>query len=187
MLLTCDAVEQVVAPRQLHGSFSVCIPWSASRGNEAGGVGAVGGPEARGVPALALKRRGFGGGCGSADRYAIGRWGEALVYQLLMLTRPASVVEWPNLDGESKSFYDFCVMQTDRGGDARRGSGGAVAGTRLSTAEYIEVWPERAARHSSIRRERETYVPAVDDACRHVVWYLTAGHFLPPLVYDTVS
>ena len=181
MLLTCDAVEQVVAPRQLHGSFSVCIPWSASRGNEAGGVGAVGGPEARGVPALALKRRGFGGGYGSADRYAIGRWGEALVYQLLMLTRPASVVEWPNLDGESKSFYDFCVMQTDRGGDARSGAGGAVAGTRLSTAEYIEVGPERAACHSSIRRERETYVAAVDDACRHIVWYLAAAcHSLPP-------
>ena len=38
---------------------------------------------------------------------------QALVYQMLLHTRPSSIVEWPNKEGESRSFYDMCVKDVE--------------------------------------------------------------------------
>ena len=44
--------------------------------------------------------------CDASDARAVGRWGEALVYNYLLATRPGWTVTWLNEREESLSFYD---------------------------------------------------------------------------------
>jgi len=143
-------------PSSLHESYSVCIPWTASitcdpsnlgaPGVHSGAVGGRGGVQGRGdgggIPRLALSK-----GLSTVEYIeAIGRWGEALVYQMLKLTRPRSVVEWLNLNGESKGFYDLSVTSLEPGNSDVDMSCGSrpecqapIRRPKLSTVEYIEV------------------------------------------------
>jgi len=44
------------------------------------------------------------------DTYSIGRWGESLVYQYLVLKENKSTVSWMNLDTETRASYDITVI-----------------------------------------------------------------------------
>ena len=44
------------------------------------------------------------------DTYSIGRWGESLVYQYLVLKENKSTVTWMNLDTETRASYDITVI-----------------------------------------------------------------------------
>ena len=44
------------------------------------------------------------------DTYSIGRWGESLVYQYLVLKEYKSRVTWMNLDTETRASYDITVI-----------------------------------------------------------------------------
>ena len=57
-------------------------------------------PPARALAACAPWR------CDASDARAVGRWGEALVYNYLLATRPGWTVTWLNEREESLSFYD---------------------------------------------------------------------------------
>ena len=45
--------------------------------------------------------------CG--DHNSVGRWGEALVYNFLLFTRPEVEVKWMNVDEESNAYYDMVM------------------------------------------------------------------------------
>ena len=45
----------------------------------------------------------------SCDHHAVGRWGEALVYNFLLLTRPEAEITWMNIDNESNAYYDIVM------------------------------------------------------------------------------
>ena len=72
-----------------------------------------------------------------------------ILKQMLKLTRPTSIVDWLNLEGESRGFYDLSVTSLepgDHGTDMHRGrdlSGSRpvltapVRRPKLSTVEYI--------------------------------------------------
>lgn len=47
----------------------------------------------------------------SGDHTAIGRWGEALVYQYLLLSRPKDTVEWVNLEVHAYSFSTLSLLK----------------------------------------------------------------------------
>jgi hypothetical protein len=96
-----------------------------------------------GVPPLQLD---------TSDQRAVGRWGEALVYQYLLLASGAALgggggggggngqgsvdVEWANERGESRAFYDIKLTPRQGGGGSSLGLGGAPM---LSRTVYVEV------------------------------------------------
>lgn len=62
------------------------------------------------------------------DSQAVGRWGEALVYQYLLHSSPlGSVVNWLNQDEESRACYDFILHAP---------SGSQVSAARASRAHH---------------------------------------------------
>ena len=60
---------------------------------------------------------------------------QALVYQMLLHTRPSSIVEWPNKEGESRSFYDMCVKDVE---DTRPHHGCPRSGDDQAAAPVME-------------------------------------------------
>ena len=50
----------------------------------------------------------------SIDIRDVGRWGEALVYQYLVLEYPTATVTWVNHDSETMSCYDIRIEQPMR-------------------------------------------------------------------------
>ena len=53
--------------------------------------------------------------CDASDARAVGRWGEALVHNYLLATRPGWTVTWLNEREESLSFYDVKLGARLRG------------------------------------------------------------------------
>ena len=71
----------------------------------------------------------------TTDRAAVGRWGEALVYNYLLATLPPErAVTWLNRTEETRAPYDLTICE--RGKSAHRGGGG----TRSSgVSVFVEV------------------------------------------------
>ena len=71
----------------------------------------------------------------TADRAAVGRWGEALVYNYLLATLPPErAVTWLNRTEETRAPYDLTVCE--RGKSAHRGGGGTSSS---AVSIFIEV------------------------------------------------
>ena len=75
----------------------------------------------------------------TTDTRAVGRWGEALVYQFLLATERGCVVEWVNEVDETRAPYDLIV--TDRGGAWARTRYIEVKTTRYSDRNVCELSP----------------------------------------------
>ena len=71
------------------------------------------------------------------DPRAVGRWGEALVYQYLLMSSPTSVVKWMNEKEETKAAYDIVV--TDRSGSWSSTRYIEVKSTRFSDRNVFEL------------------------------------------------
>ena len=71
------------------------------------------------------------------DRKAVGRWGEALVYNYLLATLPASRrVTWLNQHEETRAPYDLTICSS--GQRAHRGGGGDTVFVEVKTTRYPE-------------------------------------------------
>ena len=71
----------------------------------------------------------------TADRAAVGRWGEALVYNYLLATLPPErAVTWLNRTEETRAPYDLTICE--RGKSAHRGGGGTSSS---AVSVFIEV------------------------------------------------
>jgi hypothetical protein len=71
----------------------------------------------------------------TTDRAAVGRWGEALVYNYLLATLPPErAVTWLNRTEETRAPYDLTVCE--RGKSAHRGGGGTSSS---AVSIFIEV------------------------------------------------
>jgi len=133
-------------------ALRACVPWTASVVAGAAAAGTAAGTAAAlapsGVPPLLLD---------PSDQRAVGRWGEALVYQYLLLASGAALgvggagggggggggsgqgsvdVEWANERGESRAFYDIKLTPRQGRGGGSLGGGGAPM---LSRTVYVEV------------------------------------------------
>ena len=76
----------------------------------------------------------------ACDTRAVGRWGEALVYQYLLASYPARenhLVEWLNAEGETNSFYDIKVTDVATG----RVTFVEVKSTRFDDKNAFEISP----------------------------------------------
>lgn len=80
-----------------------------------------------------------GGAAREQQLRAVGRWGEALVYQLLLLTRPGATVNWVNEREESGLGYDLELIE----------GGGKIT--------YVEVKSTRHARSNVFHLTRREW------------------------------
>jgi hypothetical protein len=126
----------------------------------------------------------------AADSRAVGRWGEALVYQYLLQRYPGWRVTWLNEKEESSSFYDIKLespppppqQQQQKSGRAR-GRGGGIDGGgdgRASPQQtvFVEVkttrWADRNAFEMSAWEWDFAQRPGVGSAY-HVYRVYSAG------------
>lgn len=83
--------------------------------------------------------------CDVSDPRAVGRWGEALVYNFLCATRPGWSVEWLNEHTESTSFYDVKMVSplenSKHGNRGRRVVFVEVKTTRSRDKNVFEMSP----------------------------------------------
>jgi hypothetical protein len=80
--------------------------------------------------------------CDASDARAVGRWGEALVYNYLLATRPGWTVTWLNEREESLGFYDVMLespVSAETGG--RRTIFVEVKTTRSRDKNVFEMSP----------------------------------------------
>lgn len=80
--------------------------------------------------------------CDVSDPRAVGRWGEALVYNFLVASRPGWRVTWLNEQTESTSFYDIHLESPDfNDGSGRRVIFVEVKTTRSRDKNVFEMSP----------------------------------------------
>ena len=79
--------------------------------------------------------------CDVADARAVGRWGEALVYNYLVATRPGWTVTWLNELEESTSFYDVRLESPVSESGGRRTIFVEVKTTRSRDKNVFEMSP----------------------------------------------
>ena len=79
--------------------------------------------------------------CEVADVRAVGRWGEALVYNYLLSTRPGWTVTWLNEREESTSFYDIRLESPVSEPGGRRTIFVEVKTTRSRDKNVFEMSP----------------------------------------------
>jgi len=90
--------------------------------------------------------RASGGATPSLDMREVGRWGEALVYQYLLVHYPRATVTWVNKDAESMSCYDIKLEE-----HASDGSGHIkttfveVKASRFDALNVFEISPNEWA------------------------------------------
>ena len=79
------------------------------------------------------------------DMQEIGRWGEALVYQLLLLRHPKASITWLNKDRETQAYYDIKLEEKVSGSNHVVTTFIEVKTTRFESLNVFDISPNEWA------------------------------------------
>jgi len=94
------------------------------------------------VSAAWATSRSSSGAASLLDMRGVGRWGEALVFQYLLVKYPLATVTWVNKDAESMAYYDIKVEEpSSDGSDRIKTTFVEVKASRFDALNVFEISP----------------------------------------------